>query len=111
MRARLYGASAALALAFSGCLYANVQQPLSYRSPTPGDVAGQLGSEVEGRACNHLVLYLVAWGDGGYRAAIEQAKAQTGAKLLADVQVDTAFFNVLSVYQRTCTVVRGRIVP
>ncbi|HSF06678.1 MAG TPA: TRL domain-containing protein [Methylomirabilota bacterium] len=110
MRAWRYAASAALALAFTGCIYADVHQPLSYRSPTPGDVGGQLGPEVEGRACSRVVLWLVAWGDGGYRAAVENAKAKTGATLLADVQADTNFYNVLSVYQHSCTVVRGRTV-
>lgn len=95
----------------SNCVYANVNTPLAYRSPTPGDVQGPLGSEVAGEACSHLVLGLVAWGDGGYSAAVEDAKTKSGATLLADLQSDRGLFNVLGVYQRACTRVRGRIVP
>lgn len=103
---------AALALGFfaGGCIYANVRAPLSYRSPTPSDVAAPLGPTAEGEACNHLVLYAVAWGDGGYGAAVEEAKARSGASLLADVQADNRIFNVLGVYQKSCTRVRGRVV-
>lgn len=97
-------------LVASSCIYADVSAPLAYRSPTPGDVAGPLGDEVSAEACSHLVLGLVAWGDGGYAAAVGAAKAKSGASLLADVQADRSLFNVLSVYQKVCTQVRGRIV-
>lgn len=103
--------SAALAsCVFTACIYANVQAPLAYRSPTPSDVAGPLGPEVTGEACSHAVLGMVAWGDGGYSAAVEDAKAKSGATMLADVQADRRLFNVVSVYQRVCTQVRGRMV-
>ena len=97
-------------LALSSCVYANVSAPLAYRSPTPGDVTAPLGAEVIGEACSRLVLYMVAWGDGGYGAAVEDAKAKSGAALLVDVQSDRSVFNILSVYQRVCTRVRGRTV-
>lgn len=100
----------ALLCMLSGCVYANVSAPLAYRSPTPGDIAGPLGSEVNGESCSQVVLWLVAWGDGGYAAAVADAKAKSGAALLADVQADRSLFNVLSVYQKGCTRVRGRIV-
>jgi hypothetical protein len=100
----------ALAWLASGCIYANVRAPLSYRSPTPSDVAAPLGGSVDGEACNQMVLWVVAWGDGGYAAAVENAKAKSGAALLADVQADQRLFNVLGVYQKTCTRVRGRVV-
>ncbi len=98
------------ALFSSSCIYADVSAPLAYRSPTPADVAGPLGDEVSAQACSHLVLGLVAWGDGGYAAAVGAAKAKSGASFLADVQADRSLFNVLSVYQKGCTRVRGRIV-
>lgn len=98
-------------LSGAGCIYANVHTPLSYRSPTPSDVGGKLGEEVEGKSCNHLVLWMVAWGDAGYAAAVENAKAASGATLLADVRADSNLFNVLGVYQRNCTRVRARVVP
>lgn len=107
----LAGALAALSALSGGCIYANVNTPLSYRSPTPSDVGGQLGQEVEGESCNHVVLWLVAWGDAGYSAAIDKAQEKSGAQLIADVKADSRFFNVLGVYQRNCTRVRGRAVP
>jgi hypothetical protein len=94
----------------ASCIYANVNAPLAYRSPTPGDVAAPLGNEVSAEACSHLVLWMVAWGDGGYSAAVAAAKAKSGANLIADVQADRKLLNVLSVYQKACTVVRGRVV-
>lgn len=105
------GAVAALCALSTGCIYANVNTPLSYRSPTPSDVGGQLGQEVEGESCNHVVLWLVAWGDAGYSAAIDKAQEASGAQLIADVKADSNLFNVLGVYQRNCTRVRGRAVP
>jgi hypothetical protein len=94
----------------TGCIYTNVRAPLSYRSPTPGDVQGTLGAEVDGEACSQAVLYLVGWGDGGYSAAVADAKAKSSAVLLADVRADMRLFNVLGVYQKRCTRVRGRVV-
>lgn len=97
----------------SGCLYANVVQPLAYRSPTPGDVGGsaKLGGEVEGTACAHAVLGLVAWGDGGYAKAVADATQNAGpGAIVADVQADTKELSVLSlVYNRRCTVVHARV--
>lgn len=104
-------ALALLSAITSGCIYANVNTPLSYRSPTPSDVGGTLGKEVEGEACNHLVLWLVAWGDGGYDGAISKAQQSGGTQLIADVKADTKLFNVLGVYQRSCTRVHGWAVP
>jgi hypothetical protein len=99
-------ASAPLALA--GCLYTDVRTPLAYNSATPGDVGGALGKEVHGRACNYIFLYLLAFGDGGYDAAVKDAQQTSGASLIADVKADTSIVNVLSVYQRQCTEVTGR---
>lgn len=97
-------------LVASGCIYMDVKTPLAYRAPTPADVGGPLGEDVSGEACSHAVLYLVGWGDGGYSAAVENAKAKHGAQLLADVRADVRLFNVLGVYQKRCTRVRGRLV-
>ncbi len=111
---RSFAVAALLALSclsYVGCIYANVHTPLSYRSPTPADVGGKLGAEVEGKSCNHLVLWMVAWGDAGYAAAVEDAMRASGATLLADVRADSNLYNVLGVYQRNCTRVRARVVP
>lgn len=99
-----------LTVTMSGCIYANYRSPISYRSPTPGDVPGPLGPEVEAEACNKLVLWLVGWGDAGYSAAVEAAKAKSGASMLVDVQADNRLYNVLGVYQKSCTRVRARTV-
>jgi hypothetical protein len=87
----------------SGCIYTNVNTPLSYRAPTPNEVRGPLTQEVRGEACAQAVLGLVAWGDGGYAAAVEDARRRSGAHLLADVRSDTRLFNVLFVYSKACT--------
>lgn len=99
---------ATVAVAATGCVYTHVTMPLSYRSPTPAEVSGPLGEEVDGKACSQVVLYMVAWGDGGYAAAVENAKQKSGAALLADLRADTEGFNILGVYQKRCTRVRGR---
>lgn len=99
-----------ICLAATACIYADVRAPLAYRSPTPSDVAAPLGPEATGEACSHQVLGMVAWGDGGYGAAVEDARAKSGATLLVDVQSDRTLFNVLSVYSEICTRVRGKMV-
>ena len=91
----------------SGCLYANVNTPLSYRAATPNEVQGPLNEVAHGEACNQAILGLVAWGDGGYAAAVEDAKQHSGARMLADVRADTRLFNVLFIYAKACTRVTG----
>jgi hypothetical protein len=108
MRALYSIAIVVFAFTANGCIYSNVHTPLSYRSPTPSDVPGPLGPEVTGEACNHVVLWLVAWGDGGYSAAVQDAKRGSGARMLVDVEADTKLFNVLGVYQQSCTRVRAK---
>jgi hypothetical protein len=95
----------------NACLYADVRAPLSYGSATPGDANGNLGREVTGSACNVGILWLVAFGDGGYDAAVRDAHAQApGAPFLVDVKADTSYTNVLlGVYQRQCTNVTARV--
>jgi hypothetical protein len=94
----------------SGCIYTNVTTPLAYRAATLQEAKAEGAAEAEGLACDQLVLFLVAWGDGGYAAAVADAKAKSGASQLADVRADTTFFNVLGVYQKACTRVTGRVV-
>jgi hypothetical protein len=99
-----------LALSLAGCIYTDVRAPLSYRSPTPSDVGGALGAEAQGAACNTAILWLVAWGDGGYDAAVKDARESSHATLIADVKADTKYTNVLfGIYQRQCTTVTGRV--
>jgi hypothetical protein len=100
----------ALAVALPGCLYADVRAPLSYGSATPSDANGSLGAEVKGSACNVGILWLVAFGDGGYDAAVRDARGNTNAAFLVDVKSDTTYKNILfGVYQRQCTEITARI--
>src|SRR6476620_11804355 len=99
-----------MACLVSGCLYADVKMPLAYRAPTAVEANAAGGAEVEGTACNQAVLGLVAWGDGGYAAAVADAKARSGATQLADVRADSTFFNVLFVYDKACTRVTAKVV-
>jgi hypothetical protein len=101
----------ALALLVStGCIYANVTTPLAYRAPTAQEAHAESAADVEGIACNRSVLGLVAWGDGGYAAAVADARARSGAAQLADLRADTTFYNILFFYSRACTRVTGRAV-
>ena len=102
--------SAAFAALLTGCLYSDVRVPLSYGSATPGDAGGNLGQEVTGEGCNSALLWLFAWGDGGYEAAVRDAKAASGAAFLVDVKADTTYTNVvLGLYQHECTKITARI--
>jgi hypothetical protein len=104
------GALAAVLSGLSGCLYTDVRAPLSYGSATPGDVGGSVGAEVTGSACNTAILWLFAFGDGGYEGAVRDAKRTSGAPFLVDVKADTAYTNVLlGLYQRQCTRVTARL--
>jgi hypothetical protein len=107
---RPFVAAAALAMALPSCLYTDVRAPLSYNSATPSDANGNLGKEVKGSACNVGILWLVAFGDGGYDAAVRDARASTNAPFLVDVKADTTYKNVLfGIYQRQCTEITARI--
>jgi TRL-like protein family len=108
LRSLLAGAS--LAPLLTGCIFSDVRAPLSYGSATPSDANGSLGREVTGSACNSAVLWLVAWGDGGYDAAVRDARRANNAPFLVDVKADTAYTNVLfGIYQHQCTTVTARL--
>ena len=99
-----------IACAISGCFYADVKTPLSYRTPTTVEAKAEGAADVEGTACNQVILGLFAWGDGGYAAAVADAKARSGARELADVRADTTIFNVLLIYDKACTRVTAKAV-
>jgi TRL (tRNA-associated locus)-like protein len=86
------------------------RRPLAYRAPTTMVAKADGAADVEGTACNQAVLGLVAWGDGGYAAAVADAKARSGATYLADVRADTTFFNVLFLYDKACTRITAKAV-
>ncbi|TMA23520.1 MAG: hypothetical protein E6J62_12530 [Deltaproteobacteria bacterium] len=102
--------AALAAVSATGCIYANVVTPLSYRAPTAQEAKVEGAADVEGVACDHAVLGLFAWGDAGYAAAVADARTRSGAAQFADLRSDTTFFNVLFVYSRACTRVTGKAV-
>ena len=89
-------ALAALWLSSSGCAYMHVQAPLD----TNFD-ATQLGSK-EGRSHSYSVLWLVAWGDAGSKAAARQGGITTIRQ--ADTEMKSVLFGL---YTRMTTVVYG----
>ena len=105
-----FGLGLVVAGALTGCLYTNVRAPLSYGSATPGDAGGNLGRDVSGSACNYAILWLIAVGNGGYDAAVKDAKEGANVPFLVDVKADTSYQNVLfGAYQRQCTKVSARV--
>ena len=98
-------------LTLTGCLYADVRWPRAYRSATPSDVkAAPADPVVSGTSCNRSLLYLVAWGDAGYAAAVKAALKDQSDGLLYDVRSDTKVNSYLiGLYSRSCTVVTGRV--
>lgn len=103
---------AALLLGGCGLIYTDIEFPRAYRSATPIDVASKPSDKiVVGESCNHSVLFLVAWGKGGYVEATRKAlKSEPPGSILYDVQTDIkAKVYLFGVYTRTCSVVRGRV--
>ena len=112
-----YFPAATLALALigttlSGCglVYTDVHVPRAYRSATPSDVKPAAADEtVTGSACNQSVLFLVAWGDGGYAAATRSALEGRAGLVLYDVKTDMrASSYAFGLYTKVCTVVTGK---
>jgi hypothetical protein len=101
---------AVAAASAAGCVYANVTTPLSYRAPTAQEAHAETARDVEGVACNHIVLGLVGIGDAGYAAAVADARTRSGGAQLADIRSDTTVLNVLFLYVRACTRVTARAV-
>jgi len=83
-------------LALSGCLYVNTTIPLDINLNET-----ELGDKV-GEASQHAVLWLVAWGDAGTKAAAENAGITQVNH--ADRRTQIYFFGV---YARLTTVVYG----
>ena len=96
----------------SGCgiLYTNSHVPRSYRSASPSDVQAKntdpMGS---GQACNYSLLFLFAWGNGGYASATRKALQQHPQALLYDVKADTKVKSFLGLYSEFCTIVTGKM--
>lgn len=84
------------ALVFQGCAYSHIQGPLDT------DFDQTVLGEKTGRAHTRSVLWLVAWGDGGTRAAAENGGITTITH--ADFEYLVVLFGL---YARVTTVVYG----
>jgi TRL-like protein family len=73
-----------------------------HRNGAPGPI-GNASAKLQGRACSHSVLYLVAWGD----ASIESAKNAGGIKKVASVEFEQTGIFLGGIYHRFCTLVSG----
>jgi hypothetical protein len=100
---------AAAALSGCGILYTNIHGARSYRSASPAEVkASPTDETVSGMGCNQSLLFLVAWGDGGYAAAVKDALRGRDA-ILYDVKCDIKVNSVLlGLYTKVCTKVTGK---
>jgi len=101
-----------LAAALGGCLYANISSPYAYRSSSPVDIkkAADTDPLVQGKACNQAVLWLVAWGHGGYIESVRDALKDHPQGVLYDVKTDVKIQSVLlGLWSKQCTMVTGRV--
>lgn len=98
------------ALTSCGLLYTDIKVPRGYRTATPAEVkASPDDPTVTGRACNRSAVFLFAWGDGSYAAAVRDAvKDKDG--ILYDVRADVKVnAYVLGIYTQACTMISGRL--
>ena len=99
MRIRSWAAALAFTLLLStssGCVYANVTSPLDIDMNET-----QLGDKT-GESSSYSVLWLVAWGDSGSKAAAENG----GLKTIK--HADRRVFSILwGLYSRVTTVAYG----
>lgn len=102
---------ALLAPLLSGCgiLVTDVKVPRGYRSATPSEVkAAPDDPLLSGRSCQRSLLYLVAWGDSSYDAAVKDALAGKDL-ILYDVRSDMKVNSyVIGLFTRVCTIVTGK---
>lgn len=100
----------AAAMSACGLLYTDVKAPRGYRSATPSDVKAAADDPVvTGQSCSHSVLWLVAWGDTSYNAAVKDAlKDRDG--ILYDVRSDVKVQGyALGLYTKVCTILTGKV--
>lgn len=103
---------ALLALTVSSCglLYTDIKVPRGYRTATPNEVKSSPDDPlVTGRACNRSAIFLFAWGDGSYAAAVKDALGSRDG-ILYDVRADVKVnAYLLGLYTQGCTMVNGRL--
>lgn len=98
-----------------GAIYTNITSPGVLANSTTYQITPESDFEgiayVEGIAVGQVVLGLVATGDFGYAAAIEDALLKApGATRLIDIVVDVHVKSILGIYTVFTTKVRGRAV-
>ena len=97
-------------LSSCGILYTNIKVPRGYRTATPAEVKSSAQDPtVTGQACNRSVLFLFAWGDGSYAAAVKNALGERDG-ILYDVRADIKVnAYVLGLYAKVCTMLSGKV--
>jgi hypothetical protein len=100
----------AAATSACGILYTDVKLPRGYRSATPSDVKTSPDDPtVKGRSCSYSAMWLVAWGDESYDAAVKDALG-TKDGIMYDVRVDVKVnAYALGLYTRVCTLLSGKV--
>ncbi len=101
---------AAVALSSCGLIYTDIKVPRGYRTAAPSEVKSAPDDQtVVGKSCNRSMLFLVAWGDASYAAAVKDALG-TRDGILYDVRADVkAEAYLLGLYTKWCTVVTGKV--
>lgn len=101
---------AAATLASCGLVYTDIKVPRGYRTSAPSEVKSAPDDPlVTGKSCNRSAVFLVAWGDASYAAAVKDALGTREGILYdvrADIKVDAY---LLGLYAKVCTVVTGRV--
>ena len=98
-----------------GGLYTDITSPGTLGHTTTYQITPESDFEslafVEGTSEGVVILGLIATGNFGYGAAIENALSQApGATRLIDITVDTHLTSILGLYSKFTTKVRGRAV-
>ncbi len=100
----------AAALSSCGLVYTDIKVPRGYRTSAPSEVkAAPDDPLVVGKSCNRAAVFLFAWGDASYAAAVKDA---LGARegILYDVRADVKVnAYLLGIYAKVCTIVTGRV--
>ncbi len=101
---------AASTLSSCGLLYTDIKVPRGYRTATPVEVKSSPDDPtVTGKACNRSALFLFAWGDASYAAAVANALG-TRDGIMYDVRADIKInAYLLGIYTQGCTMVSGRV--
>ena len=97
----------------AGCI-ANVTGPSAWVSNTRLDVSDLAVGEhvITGESTSWAVLFgLVAWGDSGLEAALQDAKRNAGVDVteVYDVKTDRKLFNIFGLYMRSTTIVTASV--